>query len=156
MPTFPRIPSDDPIKDVIKAAFDADLPLEGGWGYDRSLATVITSLPDAIPLTQLEHMLASMRAYMEMNMTQSKEARYGSINLNEKARETIEQEEKVFHKVTYEISAMKEDTYAAFIDEYKEGYGKEGFDMEDHFKRRKEATLIRVESYWFEVGNVLS
>ncbi len=155
MPIFPKIPSDDSINKVINAAFDTDLPIEGGWGYNQSLATAITSLPEGIPLIQLEHTIASMRAYIEMNMTQPKDERYGSINLNEKVRETIEEEEKVFHKVTYEISAMKEDTYAAFIDEYKEGYGKEEFDMEDHFRRRKEATLIRIEPYWFEVSSVI-
>jgi len=155
MPTFPQIPSEEKIKDVIKAAFDADLPLKGGWGYNESLATVIESNPDNIPLAQLEHMIASMRTYMEMNMTQPKEIRYGSINLNEKRRESLEKDGKVFHKVIYEISAMKEETYAAFIEEYKEGYGKEGFDMEDHFKRRKEATLIREEPHWFEISKVV-
>ena len=155
MPTFQQIPSNEPLRSVIKAAFDADLPLSGGWGCTKALATIIESNPDNIPLSQLEHMIASMRAYLEMNMTQPKEDRYGSINLNEKEREILQENDKVFHKVLYEISAMREDTYAAFIDEYKEGYGKEGFDMEDHFRRRKEATLIRIEPYWFEVSSVI-
>jgi hypothetical protein len=155
MSQFDQIPSGEPIQEVIKAAFDADLPLSGGWGYTKALATVIDANPDTIPLSQLEHMIASMRTYLEMNMTLPEKERYGSINLNETARETVENKEQIFHKVTYEISAMREDTYAAFIEEYKEGYGKEGFDMEDHFKRRKEATLIRVETYWFEATQVL-
>ena len=154
MSLFKQIPSDEPITEVIKAAFDTDLPVEGGWGYTRDLATVLTGNPQGLPVTQLEHMLASMRAYLEMNMTLPKEERYGSINLNEKSREEIVEGEKLYHKVTYEITAMKEDTYAAFIDEYKEGYGKEGFDMEAHFQRRKEATLVRLEPYWFEVSQI--
>jgi hypothetical protein len=155
MPQFEQIPSGEPIRDVIKAAFDADLPLTGGWGYLQTSATCIEENPDRIPLGQLEHMIASMRAYLEMHMTQPEEARYGSINLNEKSRETIETQEGIYHLVTYEISAMKESDYAFFIEEYKEGYGQEGFDMEDHFRRRKESTLIRIEPYWFEVGRVL-
>jgi len=155
MSQFSQIPSDEPIKTVIKAAFDADLPLDGGWGYTKSLASVIEATPDNIPLAQLEHMIASMRAYLEMNMTQAKEERYGSINLNEISREDIKEDGRRYHKVTYEISAMKESLYANFIDEYKEGYGTERFDMEDHFKRRKEATLIRIEPYWFEVSQVV-
>ena len=152
MSQFPQLSADEPIKDIIKAAFDADLPLDGGWGYTQSMATKIISNPNNIPLPQLEHMIASMRAYLEMNMTQPKEDRYGSINLNEKNRETVEKERKLYHHITYEISAMKEDTYAAFIDEYKEGYGKDTFDMEEHFKKRKKATLVRIEPYWFEIG----
>ena len=154
MSLFKQIPSDEPITEVIKAAFDTDLPVEGGWGYTRDLATVLTGNPQGLPVTQLEHMLASMRAYLEMNMTLPKEERYGSINLNEKSREEVVEGEKLYHKVTYEITAMKEDTYAAFIDEYKEGYGKDGFDMEAHFQRRKEATLVRLEPYWFEVSQI--
>jgi hypothetical protein len=155
MPIFQNIPSDEPIHKIIKAAFDTDLPLEGGWGYTQALATVIAANPESIPLSQLEHMIASMRAYLEMNMTLPEKERYGSINLNEITRETIKNREQLFHKVSYEISAMRENAYAAFIEEYKEGYGKEGFDMENHFTRRKEATLTRIETHWFEVSQVL-
>jgi len=155
MSQFLRLPSNEPICHVIKAAFDTDLPLEGGWGYTQSLSTQITGNPEGTPLAQLEHMIASMRAYLEMNMTQPKEDRYGSINLNELSRETIEENGRTCHKVTYEISAIKESLYADFIDEYKEGYGTDYFDMEDHFNRRKKATLIRIEPYWFEVSQVV-
>ena len=154
MSQFKQIPSDEPIAEVIKAAFDTDLPVEGGWGYNKEEATLFTGNPQGLPVTQLEHMLASMHAYLEMNMTLPKEERYGSINLNEKNREESVEGEKIYHKVTYEITAMKEDIYATFIDEYKEGYGKEDFDMEAHFRRRKEATLTRLEPYWFEVSQI--
>jgi hypothetical protein len=155
MPQFEQIPSDEPVHKIIKAAFDTDLPLEGGWGYTQALATVITANPEGIPLSQLEHMIASMRAYLEMNMTREEKDRYGSINLNETERETIHKDQKVYHKVTYEITAMLESRYAAFINEYKEGYGTESFDMEEHFRKRKEATLIRYEPYWFEVSQII-
>ena len=54
----------------------------------------------------------------------------------------------------YEITAMKENTYALFINEYKEGYGTEGFDLNEHFKRRKEATHTRIVTHWFEVSSI--
>jgi hypothetical protein len=154
MSQFKQITSEEPIKKIIKAAFDTDLPIEGGWGYTQGLATIITANPNTIPLSQFEHMIASMRAYMEMNMTLPKKERYGSINLNETTRNTVKKKEQLFHKVTYEISAMKEDAYTTFIEEYKESYGKEEFDMEKHFQRRKEATLTRIETHWFEVSQV--
>ncbi len=43
------------------------LAVAGAWGYTQKLATIIESTD--LPLTQLEHMLASMRTYIEMNMT---------------------------------------------------------------------------------------
>ena len=127
-----------------------DLSVSGGWGYTQDEATIIHYL-NGIPLTQLEHTFASMRAYGEMNMALPENQRYGSINVNETHRETLRTNDKIYEKITYEISAMKEDIYAALIDEYKEGYGKVGFDMEEHFRRRKESTLKREVIHWFDI-----
>jgi hypothetical protein len=155
MSSFKQIPSSEPIADVIKSAFDAVLPVEGGWGYDKHEATVFYDNPQQLPVEQLEHMLISMRAYLEMNMTLPKEARYGSINVNEKLRETVTEENHIYHKVVYEISAMKEEDYERFIEAYKEGYGKEMFDVDAHFRQRKAATLLRSVMYWFEVSKIV-
>jgi predicted small secreted protein len=153
MMSFEQLKSDNDLKEVIKTAFDADLAVSGSWGYTQELATVIESTE--VPLAQLEHMLASMRSYIEMNMTLPKEDRYGSINLNETQREQIKVGDLVYDKVTYEITAMKEDLYTAFINEYKEGLGTEGFDITEHFNQRKKATISRSEAYWFEVHQTL-
>ena len=154
MQTFQHIPNDTPIQEVILAAFDTKMDIEGGWGYSKEEATCFTANPQNLPASQLEHMLTSMRAYLEMNMTLPEEKRYGSINVNERTREEINEEGKLLHHVTYEVTGMKESDYAAFIDEYKEGYGKEEFDMESHFRRRKEATLTRTVSHWFDVTQI--
>ncbi len=153
MVTFEQLKSDNDLKEVIKTAFDADLALSGAWGYTQELATVIESAE--VPLSQLEHMLASMRSYIEMNMTLPPKDRYGSINLNETHREQINVGNLVYDKVTYEITAMKEELYTAFINEYKEGLGKEDFDITEHFDQRKKATINRSETYWFEVHQTL-
>ncbi len=150
---FEQLKSDNDLKEVIKAAFDADLSVSGAWGYTQELSTVIES--SDVPVKQLEHMLASMRTYIEMNMTLPKEERYGSINLNEIEREQKQVDGLVYDKVTYEITAMKEETYTAFINAYKEGLGKEDFDITEHFDQRKKATITRREVYWFEVHQVL-
>jgi len=153
MVTFEKIKNGDDLREVIKTAFDADLAVSGGWGYIQEEATVIQEA--AAPLSQLEHMLASMRTYIEMNMTLPQEERYGSINLNEIQREQIKDGDLVYDKVTYEITAMKEERYTAFINEYKEGLGKEGFDITEHFNQRKKATINRNEEFWFEVHQTL-
>jgi len=154
MSTFPVLQCDDDLKQIIKAAFDSDLDIKGSWGYTQETATIILSSP--APLVQFEHMFASMRAYVEMNMTLAEEERYGSINLNEVAREQIPIENLLYDKVTYEVSAMNEKIYASFIAAYKEGYGTEGFDMTEHFKKRKEATLKRKVTHWFEISSLSS
>lgn len=152
MTTFKKLQENNDIQALIKSTFDADLSLAGGWGYTEEKATIIKALPEGMTLPQLEHMLTSIRAHLEMNITQEQENRYGAINANEKAREEIKKEASVFDKVRYEVTAMKEDIYNAFIKEYKEGYGKECFDLSDHFKRREEATLKREVIHYFEVS----
>jgi len=148
MPTFSPISSSDPISDIIKSAFDMEVLLSGGWGYTQESATVIHSTNN-LPVNQFEHTLATMRAYIEMNMTLSEAERYGSINPNETDREEIIVNNKIYHKVSYEVTGMKEDLYADFINQYKKGYGTPEFDMSKHFKQRKEATLHRKVTHWF-------
>lgn len=152
MSSFKILKSDDDLKEIIKAAFDTELDIAGDWGYTKKSATVIQST--TTPLSQFEHMFASMRAYVEMNMTLEKEARYGSINVNTKKTEEIKEKNRYFHKITYEVTAMKEDIYAAFIDAYKEGYGKESFDLSSHFEARKKETLYREVTHWFEISQI--
>jgi predicted small secreted protein len=152
MSTFQTLQCDDDLKQIIKAAFDTDLDIKGSWGYTQETATTVLSSP--APLAQFEHMFASMRAYVEMNMTLAEEERYGSINLNEVAREQIPIGNLLYDKITYEVSAMNEKVYASFISAYKEGYGTEGFNMTEHFEKRKEATLKRKVTHWFEISSL--
>ena len=154
MTTFNTLAENKNIQELIKTTFDVDLPLSGDWGYSKDRASIINALPQGMPILQLEHTITSIRAHLEMNITQEKENRFGGINANEKTREVMRIENAVFDKVTYEITAIKEDLYNAFIKEYKEGYEKETLDLNDHFKRRKEATLIREVVHYFEVSNI--
>jgi len=155
MPIFQQINAEENLKKIVKSAFDTDMEISGAWGYTQASATCLEGNPDHLPVAQIEHMLASMRAYLEMNMTLEKEKRYGSININEIFREQLRTEEHTYDKVNYEITAMQEEDYTSFINEYKEGYGKEDFDLNDHFQRRKEATITRSVIHWFEIGKVI-
>ena len=154
MTIFTPLPENTDIQELIKETFDVDLPLSGDWGYSEEKASIIEALPQGMPLHQMEHTLTTIRAHLEMNITQVEEHRYGAINANEKAREQISSDIAIFHKVTYEITAIKEDLYNTFIKEYKAGYENETLDLNDHFRRRKEATLTREVVHFFEVTNL--
>jgi hypothetical protein len=151
---FHRLNNEEPIRKVLKAAFDADIDIDGGWGYDEASALRIRALSEGVSKEQMQHMLASMRTYLEMHLTLPKEKRYGSINLNEEKREQLEANGSKLECVTYRAEAMKESDYEAFIEEYKQGYGKPDFDLNDHFQRRKEATLVRNVICWFDISKV--
>ena len=105
-------------------------------------------------LNQLEHTFALVRAQLEMSLTQEESNRYSGINVNEKERESITEETELFEKITYEVTGMKEEDYNAFVQEYKDGYENKELDLNDHFKRRKEATLGREVYHYFEVSKV--
>jgi len=149
VPIFEILKSNNDLKKIIQSAFSTELDISGSWGYTQALSTIIHTTP--LPLKEFEHIFASMRAYTEMNMTRPKEERYGSINLTEIAREREIQNNLIYDKVYYKITAMKENMYAHFITQYKEHYGKETFDLSKHFKDRENATLTREVIHWFEI-----
>lgn len=154
MTTFNPLQENTNIQELIKTTFDADLPISGDWGYSKDKASIIEALPQGMPFLQLEHTLSTIRAHLEMNITQEEENRYGAINVNEIAREESQNDGLIYDKVTYEVTAIKEDLFKQFIHEYKEGYEKEGFDLNEHFKKRKEATLTRKVVHYFEVSHI--
>jgi len=153
MPTFQEISPDNDLKKMIHSAFDLDLDISGAWGYNAKEATVIHSLD--VQLSQLEHRLASLRAYIEMNMTLSPEERYASISLKELSRRQEKYDLITYDVLSYEITAMQESIYERFISEYKEMYGKKEFNMTKHFEERKEKTLSRTIEYWFAISQIL-
>lgn len=154
MITFNELEQNNNIQELISSTFDMDLDLSGNWGYGEEDATVINALANNMPANQMEHMITTIRAHLEMNITQEKENRYGGVNANEKAREVIENDGFVYHKVSYEITGIKEDLYNAFIKEYKAGYENESLDLNEHFSKRKEATLIREVVHYFEMSQI--
>jgi len=154
MSTFKQLPQNNNIQELIQSTFDVNLAIAGEWGYTQDKATIITAIQKGMPISQLQHMLTSIRAHLEMNITQTKENRYAGINANEKSREENKTKHGTFNKVTYEITAINETLYTAFIKEYKEGYGKEDFNLTAHFKRRAEATVTREVIHYFEVGQL--
>ena len=140
-----KLKDGDDIKEVLKAAYDVELEVSGGWGYDENSPTIIGKNNQSTK-NQLQYILASMRTNLEMNITQPKEKRYGGINVEEKSRESLGE----LDRVTYEVSAMKESDYTTFIQEYKDNFGKIDFDLDEHFKKRKEATIKRKIVYFFK------
>ncbi|CAA6820892.1 MAG: Unknown protein [uncultured Sulfurovum sp.] len=144
---FEEIKVEENLEELVKVVFNTDLKLDGAWGYSKALATVIKEGNDT-PTLQIEFTLATMRAYLEMNMTLEENVRYSAINLQELSREKVD---SVYDKVKYEISAIKETEYKAFIKEYKENSDKSDFDMTAHFMRRSDATLKREVIHWFKV-----
>jgi hypothetical protein len=153
MNSFMQVPKEEVIKQMIKSRFDVELDIAGAWGYTQKEATIIQAKHP--PLKQLQHNLAMMRAYIEMNMTLTSDKRYAGISVTEKSTETIKEDDVIFHKVINTITAIKEESYNKFIKEYKENYEKDGFDLAEHFQRRKKETLTRVVEHWFEVSKVI-
>ena len=149
MQEFKEIEAEEDLENFIKVVFNTELKVSGGWGYSKSLATIIEQSNDN-SVAQIEFTLATMRAYLEMNMTLDEDERYGAINLKELSRV----KEGEYEKVTYEVSAIRELEYKEFINEYKENFKKADFDMSEHFNRRKEATLKREVIYWFKIATM--
>lgn len=150
---FPKVAYTEPPKLAIETLFDIKLNIDGGWGYEPNDAIILLS-PLASPLTQLEFTLASMRTHIEMNLMLPEEKRFGGINLKELARTLETIGPKSYEKIRYEVTAIPETLYKSFIQQYKEGYEKPDFDMQAHFDARKEATLSREITCFFDISSI--
>ncbi len=142
---FKEINSTDDIKEITKSAFGVDIEISGSWGYSKDKYTDLSKIKENIKGTQ--ELMATMRANMEMNMLLNENERYGSINVHEIYRE----QDDGFEKIKYEISAMKESDYKVFIQEYKDNFQDDSFDLENHFNKRKKATIKRNVFHYFKV-----
>ncbi len=138
----------DKIRDIIKSAFEVDLDIEGGWGYDNNTATIVNNLED-MPLEQFVHTFATIRAILEMNLSLEEDEKYAGINANFEESKKFEINNNTYDVLTFKITAIKEKLYANFIKEYKDNYGKENFNLAEHFKQREENTIVRYVDYWF-------
>jgi hypothetical protein len=146
---FEQIAPVEDMSSMIEEVFGVKLDISGGWGYDNKSAVKVHSLE--MPIDQFLHTFAAIRANIEMNLTQEEDDRFGGINVHFMDGQQFEIEHHMYDHITFEITAMKEKEYAAFIQEYKDNYGKnKDFDMSDHFKRREDATISREADYWFE------
>ena len=75
MQKFKEIVAEENLHEFVKVAFNADLKITGAWGYTQELVTVISKENEG-SVAQIEFTLATMRAYLEMNMTLEEEERY--------------------------------------------------------------------------------
>jgi hypothetical protein len=144
---FKEIDKVDNLQEVIKEVFEIELDVAGDWGYNEQRALVIQD--SDIPLQQLQHTLATIRAQIEMSLALPEEKKYGSINVQESGRESITKDKITYEVVSFSITAMLKSVYAQFIQEYKDGYGKNDFDIEGHFQQREENTIRRDVKFWF-------
>jgi hypothetical protein len=144
---FEKLPEVDDISGVLEDVFGIKLDVTGGWGYNNNTALQVQSLD--IPLNQFFQMFATMRANIEMNLTLDEELRYGGINVTQLDHKEFEIENIKFDVVTFKITGIKEKIYNHFIQEYKDKYGKEDFDLENHFKQREENTIKIESDFWF-------
>ncbi|WP_458700487.1 hypothetical protein ACKGJI_11620 [Sulfurospirillum sp. 1307] len=146
---FKQLEPVDDISGLIKEVFDIKLDISGGWGYDHKTSVVVHSLDTSID--QFLNLFANLRANIEMNMTLEEDERYGGINVHFLDGEQFSIDGKSYDHIRFEITAMREKDYAKLIQEYKDNYGKnENFDMDEHFKKRKELSVKVTSDFWFE------
>lgn len=144
---FDKLTPVDDISGVLEDVFGLKLDVYGGWGYDNNSVLKVRNIN--IPKKQFFHTFASMRANIEMNLILDEDQRYGGINVSEIQNSELKVDNKTYEVVTFKITAMKEKKYNDFIQEYKDNYGKDDFDIAKHFKDREENTIEINQDFWF-------
>ncbi|MEA2098606.1 MAG: hypothetical protein U9P72_00580 [Campylobacterota bacterium] len=138
------------IKETIKDIFDLELDISGGWGYDQQSALKIKKLDCSFE--QFAHTFAIIRSNVEMNIMQEESNSHSGLNVHIENQKEITENGIDYKIVSFKVTATLTQLNKEFIKEYKENYGKESFDIQEHFQRRKEAEITRTIECWFDIS----
>ncbi len=150
---FEKVHDVENIKEILKDIFDLDLDISGGWGYSQESALKVHKIDTS--LEQFAHTFIMLRSNIEMNIMLGEEDRYSGLNVHVEDKKSISKNEMKYELISFKISATKIEQNKKFIEEYKENYGKENFDIQKHFQKRKEAEISRTLECWFDTTHLL-
>lgn len=129
--------------EIIRTDFrslNGELPITGGWGYDKSDAVVIDKKDPCFPqdttfnVASIEYIFVEKRLYEELIIFQSEESKYSGIQWN-----LINQKLMTYGKEKYDVLSFE---VTAVLDILKE-------EWEKNNKRSR-----YVAEYWFDITSI--
>ncbi|MEA3523226.1 MAG: MOSC domain-containing protein [Campylobacterota bacterium] len=150
---FEKAQDVEDIRETIRDIFDLDLDISGGWGYNQQSALKIRKIESSFE--QFAHTFAIIRSNVEMNIMQEEANRYSGLNVHVENQEKITKNKIDYKVVSFKITATATKQNKEFIKEYKENYGKENFDIQEHFQKRKNSEITRIIECWFDTTSMI-
>lgn len=155
---------DVPLRQVLAEDFPrdcADLPIAGGWGYDRDHAIILSGegVRARAPrgdFTALEYFLAEKIIHEELIFFRVESERFAGIRLSPGRQMLVEHDGRRYDALEFAISCWPDRHWEYLRAEWEgNGFGRRpGFSV-SAYESRREAAQIRYErTFWFDVTNV--
>jgi hypothetical protein len=157
----PRLNTNDLPREVFVEIYKSipELPIRGGWGYSMEDAVIIDKndpiVFKVLPFNgiTIEHIFVEKRIYCELIVYQPKDDRYSGINWKPILQELREINDKHYDVLTFDVTALHDKDFAMMkaVWEGPNGYGSQGFDQKEHFKKHAALEIHYVAEYWFDI-----
>lgn len=161
-PLLPISTLESPRKVIAKdfvVSLDGELPISGGWGYTKEDACIINKndpvVDPVLPFDGIgiEYVFVEKRIYEEMIILRASGDKFSGISWNLKKQELLEENDRHFDKLVYEITAFGDYDWQELKAEFEgpKGKGHPDFDEEEHEKKRQERMFRLTREFWFDI-----
>lgn len=151
-------------REILKSDFPSlpELPIRGGWGYDRQTAVVIDRddpvARDFQPFDgiKIEHVFVEKRLYEELIIFRPKEHRYSAIRRELLDQKTISGDAgKIYDVLRFKVSAIPDALWDSLKADFEGpfGFGSSTFDEAAHARQHEAAKVTFEAEYWFEISS---
>jgi hypothetical protein len=157
----PRLNTNDLPREVFVEIYKSipELPIRGGWGYSMEDAVIIDKndpiVSKVLPFNgiTIEHIFVEKRIYCELIVYQPKDDRYSGINWKPILQELREINDKHYDVLTFDVTALHDRDFEMMkaIWGGPNGYGSQGFNEKEHFKKHAALAIHYVAEYWFDI-----
>ncbi|MCG3203321.1 MAG: hypothetical protein NFCOHLIN_03263 [Gammaproteobacteria bacterium] len=161
---FPLKPisTDEQPRVILAAAFKSlggELPIRSGWGYTREDACIIDKQDPVVSRVLpfdgigIERVFLEKRIYIEMLIFRPPGEAFSGITWNPIEQQLIEDGDKIFDKLTVEITAFSEGEWEELKAEWEgpNGYRSPTFDMAAHNHKREQRMIRLKREFWFDI-----
>lgn len=135
------------------------LPIKGGWGLSREEAVIIDKNDESVNQHQpfngvaIEYTYIEYFNYLDLVTFKSEDERYSGIRYEKKKQELIQDEQKIYDKLSVIVTCFTDNDWDELKQEYENNAHLPDFDEEAHNKKRDEKQLFLEREFWFEISS---
>jgi hypothetical protein len=154
--TSTTISTNIPLRQVLSEDFKLDLPVEGGWGYNREDSIIVKKPTGPIPfdLVGLEYVIVEKRIYEELIIFRGKGNGFADIKWDLIKQNIITDNKRRLDHLIFKVSAHKESDFESLKQEFGKGFGTPGFDLAAHTKKHRHLQWSYETEFWFDISDV--
>jgi hypothetical protein len=147
-------------------SLNGGLPIQGGWGYTKDDACIIVKDdPLVTPGScfngiSIEYVFVEKRIYEELIIFRPPGEKFSGIRWKLLEQSCIHEKDRVFDKLSFEITALNEKDWEELKAEFEGPLGviNPNFDMNAHEKKLQEKMVHYTRDFWFDItsffGNI--